>query len=194
MGTIIAKGAEATIEKQDNSVVKSRIKKNYRIEQIDDELRVRRTRSEAKILQKLHEFAPKVISVGKDSIEMEYIDGHVMKNILDDNIELAKTIGELTAKMHDAGIIHGDLTTSNIMRDKEKRIIFIDFGLSYVSEKIEDKAVDLHLFREALESKHFKFEKEIWAQFLKGYNPTNREAILQRLDLVEMRGRNKQKY
>jgi Kae1-associated kinase Bud32 len=193
MGTRIAKGAEATIDKQENTVLKKRIQKNYRISQIDDELRVKRTRSEAKIIQKL-DFTPKIISVGKDSIEMEYIDGDVMKNILDANISLAEIIGEKCAKMHDMNIIHGDLTTSNIMQDKNKKIIFIDFGLSFISEKIEDKAVDLHLFREALESKHFKFEKEIWAQFLRGYNPQGRAEILQRLELVEMRGRNKQKY
>jgi TP53 regulating kinase-like protein len=78
--------------------------------------------------------------------------------------------------------------------DKQGKVRFIDFGLSFVSEKIEDKAVDLHLFREALESKHFRHEKEIWKEFVKGYAPKEKTQILKRLELVELRGRNKQKF
>ncbi len=68
-----------------------------------------------------------------------------------------KEIGNLIGKMHNQNIIHGDLTTSNmIVNSNEKKIYFIDFGLSFFSEKIEDKAVDLHLLKRALESKHLK--------------------------------------
>jgi N6-L-threonylcarbamoyladenine synthase/protein kinase Bud32 len=194
MDNIIARGAEAIIIKKENSVLKNRIQKNYRLKELDDELRQKRTKSEAKILSKLKEITPKVIAVDKESIEMEYIDGDVIKNILDSNIKLAEKIGFETGKMHDLNIIHGDLTTSNMMLDENNKIKFIDFGLSYVSDKIEDKAVDLHLFREAVESKHFRHENEIWVEFLKGYKPKDREQILERLELVEQRGRNKQKY
>jgi N6-L-threonylcarbamoyladenine synthase/protein kinase Bud32 len=194
METIIARGAEAIIIKKDNSILKSRVIKTYRIKELDDELRQKRTRSEAKILTKLKGSAPAVLSIDTTSIEMEYIDGDVIKTILDDNIKIAEKIGAETAKMHNLNIIHGDLTTSNMILNKKNKVIFIDFGLSYTSDKIEDKAVDLHLFREALESKHFRCEKEIWTEFLKGYNPLDKEQILKRLELVEMRGRNKQKY
>jgi Kae1-associated kinase Bud32 len=194
MDNIIARGAEAVIIKKENSVLKNRISKSYRIKELDDELRQKRTRSEAKILSKLKEITPRVIAVGEESIEMEFIDGDVIKNILDSNICLAEKIGAETGRMHDLNIIHGDLTTSNMMQDKSKKIKFIDFGLSFTSDKIEDKAVDLHLFREAVESKHYMHENEIWTEFLKGYNPINKAQILSRLELVEQRGRNKQKY
>jgi Kae1-associated kinase Bud32 len=194
MDNIIARGAEAVIIKKEDSVVKNRIAKSYRIKELDDELRQKRTRSEAKILSKMKNTAPRVIAVGEETLEMEYIDGDVIKNILDGSIKLAEKIGVETGKMHDMNIVHGDLTTSNMILDKQKKVKFIDFGLSFVSDKVEDKAVDLHLFREALESKHFRHEKEIWNEFLKGYKPKDREQILARLEIVEQRGRNKQKY
>jgi len=194
MDNIIARGAEAVIIKKENSVLKNRLRKSYRIKELDDELRQKRTRGEAKILGKLKETAPKVIAVGEDTLEMEYIEGDVIKNILDDNIKLAAKIGAEAGKIHDLNIIHGDMTTSNMILDKNKKVRFIDFGLSFVSEKTEDKAVDLHLFREALESKHFRYEKEIWEESLKGYAPKEKEQILKRLELVQQRGRNKQKY
>lgn len=196
----IGRGAEAVILRTAGSVLKDRIVKNYRIKEIDSKLRKTRTRKEAKILEKLKEFAPKLIKTdSKSKIEMEYIEGSLVKHIIDDKPLLAKEIGKLTAIMHDKNIIHGDLTTSNIIlqraeRGKHNAIKFIDFGLSYESHKVEDKAVDLHLFREAVESKHFRKEKAIWTNFLKGYKPKNKAEILKRLEVVEKRGRNKQKY
>lgn len=194
MDNMIAMGAEAVIVRKDNSVLKKRLSKSYRIKEIDDELRLKRTRSEAKMLAKLKGTAPGVISSSQETIEMEYIEGDVIKNILDENIKLAEKIGVEAGKMHDLNIIHGDLTTSNMMLDKKGKIRFIDFGLSFISEKVEDKAVDLHLFKEAVESKHFRYENEIWKNFLKGYSSKDKEQVLKRLELVEQRGRNKQKY
>ena len=63
-------------------------------------------------------------------------------------------IGESVARIHQKDIIHGDLTTSNMIFKNEK-VFFIDFGLGYISRKIEDKAVDIHLLKQALEAKHF---------------------------------------
>jgi len=195
METILAKGAEATIIKKGTSVIKERLVKTYRLEEIDSELRKTRTKKEAKILKKLEGIAPKLIHSDDESkLEIEYVDGDVVKNILDDQIDLAIEIGKNTATMHDQDIIHGDLTTSNMILDKKGKLKFIDFGLSFVSDKEEDKAVDLHLFKEAVESKHFRKEKEIWDNFIKGYNPKDKKRILKRLEIVETRGRNKQKY
>jgi Kae1-associated kinase Bud32 len=194
MADMIARGAEAVILRKGDSVEKKRIPKGYRLREIDDELRLRRTRSEAKMLGKMPGVAPKLLAAGEDTLEMEFIDGDVVRNILDSNISLARKIGEESGKMHDLNIIHGDLTTSNMMLDSKKNLRFIDFGLSFVSDKVEDKAVDLHLFREAVESKHFRHENRIWTEFLRGYKPGNRAQVLKRLELVEKRGRNKQKY
>ena len=189
----IGSGAEATIFLDDGKVIKKRLKKNYRIAAIDNSLRKSRTRREAKILEKIDIPAPNLISDDREeTIEMEYIKGKPGKELLDEKPKLAEEIGCKVAKMHNAGIIHGDLTTSNMMMREE--IIFIDFGLSFFSDKIEDKAVDIHLLRQALESKHHTIWKEAYDWFLKGYKSVNKfESIMKRLEKVESRGRHKKK-
>jgi len=130
-------------------------------------------------------------------IKMEFINGELIKDILD-NINKEKRnlifreIGEKVAKMHDDDIIHGDLTTSNmILKDK---VYFIDFGLGFNSDKIEDKAVDIHLLKQALESKHYKHFEESFLGFLEGYKISrNWKEVLKRLEKVEKRGRYKNK-
>ena len=100
-------------------------------------------------------------------------------------------VGESIAKLHDSNIIHGDLTTSNMIL-KNKEVYFIDFGLGFQSHKIEDKAVDLHLLKQALEAKHFKNHKNLYKEFEKGYKKTNsNEApkVFERIKAVEKRRR-----
>ena len=77
----------------------------------------------------------------------------------------------------------------------DKEIYFIDFGLSFFSTKVEDKACDLHLLRQALESKHYKIYKECFDAVIQGYSSTyqDNKEVLKRLDVVEKRGRNKSK-
>ncbi|MCF8014031.1 Kae1-associated serine/threonine protein kinase, partial [Candidatus Woesearchaeota archaeon] len=184
MNKIIGKGAEATITLENSKVIKERQEKKYRHPQLDKELRKTRTKKEAKIMQKIPGIAPNIIETDNESkIIMEHINGPLLKDILDANIKLAKEIGNICGQIHDKNIIHGDLTTSNIILQQTKnheqnseheiqnfeKIRFIDFGLSQISTKEEDKAVDLHLFKEAVESKHYKYEKEIWKKFLEGY-------------------------
>ena len=195
---VIARGAEAILIKEGNYLIKERIKKSYRIDEIDFKLRKYRTRSEAKLLSKV-ENSPEVFDVDEKNmkIKMEFIDGKLIKDILDGmhsdkrNLIL-REIGGKIAKMHDSDIIHGDLTTSNMIL-KEK-VYFIDFGLGFVSNKIEDKAVDLHLLRQALESKHYKHFEESFKEILEGYKISkNFKEVIQRLEKVEKRGRYKNK-
>ena len=195
---IIAQGAEAILYKENDYLIKERIKKSYRIDEIDFKLRKYRTRSEAKLLSKV-ENSPKVFDVDEKEmkIKMEFIDGKLIKNILDNlhsdkrNL-LLREIGGKIAKMHDNDIIHGDLTTSNMIL-KEK-VYFIDFGLGFSSNRIEDKAVDLHLLKQALESKHYKHFEESFNEVLEGYKLSkNFKEIIQRLEKVEKRGRYKNK-
>ena len=193
---IIKQGAEAILYKEKDYLIKERIKKSYRIEEIDDKLRKFRTRREGKLLQKT-ENSPQVFEVNDKEmkIKMEFIDGELVKDILDDlrkdkRNNLLREIGGKVARMHDKDIIHGDLTTSNmILKDK---IYFVDFGLGFDSKKIEDKAVDLHLMKQALESKHYKHFEESFYEFLEGYKLSkNWKEVLKRLEKVEKRGRYK---
>ena len=136
---IIKQGAEGILYKEKDYLIKERIKKSYRIEEIDNKLRKFRTRREGKLLQKT-ENSPQVFEVNDKEmkIKMEFIDGELVKDILDDlrkdkRNNLLREIGGKVARMHDKDIIHGDLTTSNmILKDK---IYFVDFGLGFDSKK-----------------------------------------------------------
>jgi Kae1-associated kinase Bud32 len=199
---LLAQGAESKLFLEDNKIVKNRFVKTYRIKEIDDKLRNFRTRREAKILDKLLKInfsCPKLISNNeKDILEIEYINGELVKNILNKKncIKLSKEIGEKIAILHNNGIIHHDLTTSNmILKKEDNKVYFIDFGLSFFSEKIEDKAVDLHLLKEALESKHSDIWEGCYKAALDGYSKKadGAEEVLKRLEIVEKRGRYKHK-
>lgn len=192
----IGQGAEAIILKKDNIVIKDRVSKNYRIKQLDESLRKFRTKRELKVMEQLYKKGfdvPRILKKDKYSFEMEFIGGPKIKDILDTKPLLAKKIGDLAANMHNLDIIHGDLTTSNMIFHK-KRIFLIDFGLSSFSRKLEDKAVDIHLFKQALESKHHTVYNKALKLFLQGYSKSaNFESIMKQLAKVESRGRYAQK-
>lgn len=196
---ILARGAEAVIYRTDNKVVKDRIKKRYRLHELDERLRRQRTRSEARLTAaaaKAGVHTPQILAQSETKLVFEFIDGlkirdwlaarHTKKKIE----QLCREIGRAVTKLHSADIVHGDLTTSNMIL-KGRDVYIIDFGLGSRSTRIEDKAVDLHLFKECLKSKHFKIWELCWRAFLKGYKPENRQEILRRLEVVEARGRYK---
>ncbi len=199
---IIQQGAEAIIIKEGNYIIKDRIKKSYRIQELDNKLRKKRTKAEAKLLEKASKIinVPKVKKVEESKITLDYIEGKKLSEHLDklpDKLakETCKKIGQSIAKLHDNNIIHGDLTTSNIILDKNNEVWFIDFGLGYHSERFEDKAVDLHLIKQALEAKHFKNFKDYWNNIERGYKISKDfSKTLEQLKKVESRGRYKEKY
>ena len=196
---LIAQGAESKIFLERNRIIKDRFRKTYRIKEIDDRLRKARTKREAKILDKLQKInfpVPGLIKNNeKDTLEIQYIKGKLLKNILNKQncIKLSKEIGEKVAILHNNNIIHHDLTTSNMIFNKQ--IYFIDFGLSFFSTKIEDRAVDLHLLKEALESKHSKIWEKCYKAALDAYGKKakNGRQVIKRLEVVEKRGRYKNK-
>lgn len=197
---IIAQGAEAVIKVDGSLLYKERIPKTYRISEIDNKLRKQRTRSEAKLLQKAAGIAPKVLAVDEQKmlIQMEYLQGDVLKNVFDELPEnqrkkILHQLGEKIAHLHDQDIIHGDLTTTNIILCNDA-VRLVDFGLGMISKKIEDKAVDLHLLKQALASKHYRHSDEAFMQILEGYKQSkDHKIVLARLEKVESRGRYKQK-
>ena len=201
--TIIARGAEATITKTGNTIIKERIEKLYRYPELDKKIRKLRTRSEAKILEKAIKLipTPKVISSDeiKAEIQMQYIEGKKLAENLEKTKfkEVCEKIGNNLAKIHDNNIIHGDLTTSNmILNEKENKVYFIDYGLGFQSSIVEDKAVDLHLIKQALEAKHPTIYEESFKAVIKSYTKQSKQAkqTLAQLEKVERRGRYKAQY
>lgn len=198
---IIQRGAEAIILRKGDEVVKRRVKKLYRFPELDEKIRKLRMRSEAKLLEKAAKLipTPKILKVDEKEkeIDIEFMDGKKLSENLDDLKnwkEVCEQIGENIAKLHDAGIIHGDLTTSNMIF-QENKVYFIDYGLGFANGKIEDKAVDLHLIKQALEAKHFKYSEKFFSAILEGYKISkNYKETIARLEKVEKRGRYKQQY
>jgi len=196
----IAHGAEAVIYREKDRIVKSRISKSYRNKELDHLLRQFRTRREAKILQKLQGIdfpAPRLIAADdKDMIiAMDFINGDKLRDVLEkiDYARVCREIGIQLAVLHSNNIMHADLTTSNMIWYNNK-VYFIDFGLSFFSTKIEDRAVDLHLIRHALESYHYKIWKKAFQNVLQGYRKYSKyKDVAERLEQVEARGRNKGK-
>ena len=195
MKQLIAQGAEAKLFLERGRILKNRFPKSYRIKEIDEKLRGFRTRREAKILQKLYAVnfpSPKLIKNDeKENLIIEKIGGKLIKDVLEksDYKKLCAEIGKKIAVLHNNSIIHGDLTTSNMILNKE--IYFIDFGLSFFSEKPEDKAVDLHLLKEGLESKHYRIWEACFKSALDTYKKEAKRSdeIMKRLEVVEKRGR-----
>lgn len=192
----ITQGAEAKIYLDNDQIIKNRVTKNYRIKEIDQKLRISRTKREAKILEKSSINVPNVISIDEKNavINMEFVEGDLLRNTIDnlDNnkrINIFKTIGKEIRKLHDQGIIHGDITTSNIIL-KNYVPYFIDFGLGFFSSKIEDKAVDVYLFKQVINAKHYNFLDE-FNYVLEGYQAD--KEFLNRLAKIEARGRYKKK-
>ena len=199
---LIQQGAEAKIllDEKNNLIVKDRISKSYRHPDLDAQIRKRRTKSETKLLEKAFKIisVPKLIKTDeKEKIEMQFINGkklseHLNQFHLEKQKEICREIGESVAKLHKENIIHGDLTTSNMILVEDK-IFFIDFGLGYISNKTEDKAVDLHLLKHALEAKHFKnceiLIKEISKSYEKILGKIEAKKIFERMKAIEKRGR-----
>ncbi|MEM5835221.1 MAG: KEOPS complex kinase/ATPase Bud32 [Candidatus Aenigmatarchaeota archaeon] len=196
---ILQRGAEAIIYlENENIVVKDRIKKSYRIKEIDEKLRRIRTKREAKLLKVARELGvrtPKVISAEEYKIKMEFIYGKKLKDVLQNLSkekieEIFKIIANYIALLHSKDIIHGDLTTSNfILKDDE--IYLIDFGLGFYSSRIEDKATDLYLLYQSIKSAHFNILNEAWNIILKKYIESYEKAelVIKRLGEIEKRGR-----
>ena len=186
------KGAEATITVADEKVNKERKEKKYRHRELDQKIREERTDTEVKLMKEAIKYgvnAPRPEKTGNAEIEMKKIDGRPLKEEISERPELLKGYGENVAKMHSADVIHGDLTTSNALVDEG--LYLIDFGLSFRSDRVEDKAVDIHLLKQVLNSSHPEVAEEAWNRFLDGYRPENRDEVLEQLEEVEKRGRYK---
>jgi TP53 regulating kinase and related kinases len=124
-----------------------------------------------------------------------------------DLVELMTRVGSAVGRMHAVGIVHGDLTTSNLMlRPKsgagcngdagavsnvlEGEIVLIDFGLASQSQQDEDRAVDLYVLERAFGSTHPRAES-LFTEVLKAYGESFKGAsvVLKKLEEVRMRGR-----
>jgi len=193
---IIARGAEGILKKEKflglDAVVKDRVKKGYRQPELDARLRKARTKMEAKLLHgaKLAGvLCPVVYATSGSELIVSLIEGNSLRELLRENKaedisanQILKLTGEALAKMHSAGIVHGDFTTANVLVSSGKPWI-IDFGLGQFCDEEEEKAYDLLIMKRALAKKQL-------APFLSGYSSyVDAKRIEKKLAEIESRGR-----
>jgi Kae1-associated kinase Bud32 len=181
-------------------IEKRRISKSYRLQELDSTLISFRTKEEAKLIYEARSCGVCVpllfdIDLKKGSIIMEYLKGKRIKDILNtisenERKKICRMIGENVARLHNHDLIHGDITTSNMILADE-RIYFIDFGLGTKTSELEAKGVDLHVLMEAFESTHSKYSK-CFDYVLEGYKKTyrdNAQDVIKKIDDIVKRGR-----
>ena len=178
--------------------------KSYRIKEIDDKIRRMRTKSEAKLISDIKSCgvkSPVLYDVNLDdkSILMEEVHGNLLKNVMDDlsadeRFNLAKVIGHNIGLMHNNDIIHGDITSSNMIIDDNGDFVFIDFGLGGYSDLIEDKATDLLVLKKSFQSIDYDIASETFEWIIDGYINTysddlSKNEIKNKIKDIESRGR-----
>lgn len=193
----IGEGAESVLYAAEvagmPAVVKERIEKRYRARALDDEIRVQRTRSEARILSRASASGikvPRVLMLDKYQIFMDRLDGKTLNIILQEKKmkkaqleEVFSQSGERLAELHALDIAHGDYTPANIMVSNGE-VFAIDFGLSEMTKSTEEKALDVLLMKRSV-------AKKLYDVFLSSYSSTFSGAkdVLERLAEIEKRGR-----
>ena len=129
---LIGKGAEADIRRASylgwECVVKERVKKRYRLEELDTIIRLRRTVREGRFLYLIKDFgilSPYIWDIDKKryTLTMSYIPGNLAKEEIErGNLDCCYNIGVIVGKLHERDIVHNDLTTSNFIVVKESGI------------------------------------------------------------------------
>jgi TP53 regulating kinase-like protein len=204
---LIYKGAEASLHlivwHNREVIMKKRLPKKYRVPELDQKIRIQRTKHESQAIHKAKLVGVPtplifMVDVMEAVIVMEYVKGQQVKyainNLSQENRKkIFNHIGELIGRLHKNGIIHGDLTTSNIILTPDDRIVFIDFGLSEQTRELEAKGVDLHLIKRALNSTHYLYADECFKEIIKSYRKVIgskvAKDVMKKISEIEKRGR-----
>ena len=195
-------GAEARLDSarwMDREVViKQRVVKGYRHPELDRSLQTFRIRNEVRLMLEARRAGisvPIVYSVDLEGnrVVMEEIPGVRVKDALQDAAidgeAICRKIGDIAGRLHSNDIVHGDLTTSNMLLDGQ-RIVLIDFSLGQKSSELEDKGVDMHLLEEAFHSAHHS-RAELYETVKTSYTGGYSEGaeVLRKVREIERRGR-----
>ncbi|KAF4314143.1 hypothetical protein GTA08_BOTSDO01586 [Botryosphaeria dothidea] len=138
--------------------------------------------------------------------EEQALAGAIDEDAVPELWDLMTRVGRAVGAMHCVGVVHGDLTTSNLMLKTsagraspldahpenalEGTVTIIDFGLAAATVQDEDKAVDLYVLERAFGSTHPAAEP-LFREVLRAYGESYKGAkvVLKRLEEVRMRGR-----
>jgi TP53 regulating kinase and related kinases len=184
--TPLRRGAEADLSLATigpwRVVIKHRVRKEYRNPSLDRQIRHDRTISEASIIHEAKTAGARVpsivgIDVENNAIAMTHLHGTVARERLDEMSisearKLLRSIGEQIGLLHAAGIVHGDLTTSNVIVSASGTPSIVDFGMSRRSLESEDRGVDLHLLQRSIVASHSKSPSSMMNAMIRGYEQT----------------------
>ena len=205
--TLLKKGAEASLFLANwhgrKVVVKIRFPKKYRPAELDEKIRSYRTAHEPQLMHEAKKAGvptPTIflVDMKNAAITMEFVEGKQVKQVLPlvsmtEKQKLCVSVGVLIGKMHKRGVVHGDLTTSNMILSSEGKIFLVDFGLGEKNTEVEARGVDLHLMKRTLQSTHYKFAEECFKHVLKGYSEVlggeDAEKVIEKMREIERRGR-----
>lgn len=207
---LLKQGAEARVFESTfvgrRCIIKERFSKKYRHPTLDSKLTVKRLNAEARCMAKARKLGvptPVLFSVDPmmQTLTFEFVEGPMVKDILlgmgangvvEERLnDIATQIGDSIAKLHDGGLVHGDLTTSNMLIRKDtNQLVLIDFGLSFISTLPEDKAVDLYVLERAFISMHSSCG-DVMERVLAAYRKSSKQwcSTLNKLAQVRQRGR-----
>jgi len=204
---LIKKGAEASLYLEEwhgrKVIMKKRLPKKYRLPELDEAIKSQRTVREPQFLHMAKEAGvptPTIfmVDVAEATIIMEFVEGKQVKQVLDkvsaeERTRLCRHIGRLIGRLHNSGLIHGDLTTSNMILTPHGNVVFMDFGLSERSKELEARGVDLHLMKRAFQSTHWRYVKKCFDAVMEGYSKTVGETeaknVLKKIREIARRGR-----
>jgi N6-L-threonylcarbamoyladenine synthase/protein kinase Bud32 len=185
-----ARGAEAVVMIEPARVMKRRVSKRYRHPSLDSRLIHERTRAEARLIAESRRYGiptPVIQDITSDMIVMERIEGMRLRDSL--SSQYLQKAGRIIGLLHGAGLIHGDLTTCNMIV-RGGQCYLIDFGLGFTSSEIEARGVDIHVLFQVLESTA-PDDPALKEAFIEGYRETFEGAddVLVREHEIDLRGR-----
>ncbi len=204
---LLKKGAEASLFLADwherKVIIKVRIPKKYRPTELDLQIRSYRTVHEPQLMHEAKAAGVStplifMVNVSQSTIIMEYIEGEQVKQFFEkaskaQRHDICVKIGESVAHLHTHGLIHGDLTTSNLILSPQGKLFFVDFGLGEKNSELEAQGVDLHLLKRALQSTHYEIWDECLKNVLCGYTSIlggeAAEKVYEKIREIERRGR-----
>ncbi|MDR1691052.1 MAG: Kae1-associated serine/threonine protein kinase [Candidatus Methanoplasma sp.] len=198
-----AKGAEAELLPScflgRDVLIKVRRPKRYRAAELDEELRSSRMKNEARLMREARKAGVRTpvvydIDLKEFSITMEKVRGERVKELLDRDpdaaAEICGAIGRAVADLHNSGISHGDLTTSNMIMTNEGAICMIDLSMGKTKAELEDLGVDMHLLERAFNSAHPDLA-DGFRECMRSYIERKKEPekLLRKLEEIKNRGR-----
>jgi TP53 regulating kinase-like protein len=205
--TLLKKGAEASLFLAywhgRRAIIKARLPKRYRPAELDKKIRGYRTAHEPQLMDEAKKAGvptPKIflVDMKNAAITMEFVEGKQVKQLLgnltsEKRQALCVKIGELIGQLHKHGLIHGDLTTSNMILKAEDKIFLVDFGLGEKNKELEARGVDLHLMKRALQSTYYYIAAECFKHVQEGYaavlGAEDAGKVFGKIREIERRGR-----